>query len=94
MNKIEDKYFIALSDHLIDLIATKGLDVADIAAAANLDRRQIYRVINKENVPKLSTLIRIILAAGIDPKVFFDVKFDFKNYMEQNSILIASPKKK
>ena len=93
MKKIDDKYFIALSDHLIDLIEKKGLDVADIAAAANLDRRQIYRLINKENIPKLSTLIRIILAAGIDPKVFFDVKFNYKEYMKHNSILIASPKK-
>jgi len=93
MNHIEDKYFIALSDRLKELMEQKNIDVSDIAAAANLDRKQIYRLLNKENVPKLSTLIRICLGAGIEPKELFDFKFNFKEYMKENNILIASKKK-
>lgn len=87
MNTIQDKYFIALTDHLQELLELKSIEVAELAAAANLDRRQIYRLLNKENVPKLSTLIRISLAAGIEPKELFDFKFDFGTYMKDNKLL-------
>ncbi|AYO58013.1 helix-turn-helix transcriptional regulator [Chryseobacterium manosquense] len=87
MNTIQDKYFIALTDHLQKLLEFKSIEVAELAAAANLDRRQIYRLLNKENVPKLSTLIRISLAAGIEPKELFDFKFDFGTYMKDNKLL-------
>lgn len=87
MNTIQDKYFIALTDHLQKLLELKSIEVAELAAAANLDRRQIYRLLNKENVPKLSTLIRISLAAGIEPKELFDFKFDFGTYMKDNKLL-------
>jgi len=93
MNNIEDKYFVALSDHLKDIIDKKDIDIADLAAAANLDRRQIYRLINKENIPKLSTLIRIALAAGVEPKQLHDFKFDFEIYMRENNIFKVAKKK-
>lgn len=92
MDKIEDKYFNALADHFISLIEQKGLDVADIAAAANVDRRQVYRLINKENIPKLSTLIKISLAAGIEPKNLFEFKFDYIEYMRDAGIYTAIKK--
>jgi len=94
MKYIEDKYFIALADYLKSIINNKNIDIADLAAAANLDRRQIYRLLNKENVPKLSTLIRISLAAGIEPQELFSLKFDFESYMKENKILLVSKKKK
>jgi len=94
MEYIEDKYFIALSNHIKSIIDAKEIDIADLAAAANLDRKQIYRLINKENVPKLSTLVRIALAAGIEPKQLHDFKFDFELYMKENNILKANKKKK
>ncbi len=94
MRYIEDKYFIALADNIKEILNTKGIDVADLAAAANLDRRQIYRLLNKENIPKLSTLVRISLAAGIEPQQLFALKFDFETYMKENNILKASKKKK
>ncbi|HCO19972.1 MAG TPA: hypothetical protein DIT47_02445 [Flavobacteriaceae bacterium] len=94
MKYIEDKYFIALADHIKEILEDKKIDVADLAAAANLDRRQVYRLINKENVPKLSTLIRISLAAGIEPQQLFALKFDFGAYMSENKILKVSKKKK
>jgi transcriptional regulator with XRE-family HTH domain len=93
MKYIEDTYFIALVDHLKSILEDKKIDIADLAAAANLDRRQIYRLLNKENVPKLSTLIRISLAAGIEPPQLFSLKFDFELYMKENSILLVSKKR-
>ena len=92
MNNIEDKYFVALSDHLKSILDSQDIDVSELAAAANLDRRQIYRLINKENIPKLSTLIRIALAAGIEPKQLHDFKFDFEIYMKENNILKVTKK--
>lgn len=86
MNQTNDKYFIALSDHLKQLMELKGIDISDLAAAANLDRKQIYRFLNKENIPKLSTIVKISLAAGIEPQQLFDFKFNFKAYMAENNI--------
>lgn len=94
MNYIEDKYFIVIADYVKAFIDEKGIDVADLAAAANVDRKQIYRLIKKENIPKLSTLIRILLAAGIEPSKLFSIKFDFETYMKENNILKATPKNK
>jgi len=94
MNSIDDKYFISLAEHLKILIEAKGLDIVDIAAGANVDRRQVYRLLNKENVPMLSTLIKISLAAGIEPKILFDFKFNYSDYMEENKIYPATKKKK
>jgi transcriptional regulator with XRE-family HTH domain len=94
MKSIEDKYFISLAENLKILIEVKGLDIVDIAAGANIDRRQVYRLLNKENVPMLSTLIKISLAAGIEPKVLFDFKFNYSDYMKENKIYPATKKKK
>jgi len=93
MKYIDDKYFIALADHIKSILEDKKIDIADLAAAANLDRRQVYRLLNKENVPKLSTLIRISLAAGIEPQNLFSIKFDFESYMKENNILPVTKKK-
>lgn len=94
MKHIEDKYFISLAENLKILIEAKGLDIVDIAAGANVDRRQVYRLLNKENVPMLSTLIKISLAAGIEPKILFDFKFNYSDYMKENKIYPATKKKK
>jgi transcriptional regulator with XRE-family HTH domain len=94
MKYIEDKYFIAIADYVKEFIDEKGIDISDLAAAANVDRKQIYRLLNKENVPKLSTLVRILLAAGIEPSKLFSIKFDFDAYMVDNNILKAIPKRK
>lgn len=94
MKYIDDKYFIALADHIKSILEDKKIDIADLAAAANLDRRQVYRLLNKENVPKLSTLVRISLAAGIEPQQLFSIKFDFDGYMKENNILTVTKKRK
>lgn len=94
MKYIDDKYFIAIADYIKLVIEEKDIDIADLAAAANVDRKQIYRLINKENIPKLSTLVRISLAAGIEPQILFALKFDFAIYMKENNIFKAEPKNK
>lgn len=93
MEDIQDKYFIAIADYIKTHIDEKGIDISDLAAAANVDRKQIYRLINKEHMPRLSTLIRISLATGIEPAKLFSIKFDFDKYMKENNILKAMPKK-
>lgn len=92
MGNIQDKYFIAIADYIKTYIDEKGIDISDLAAAANVDRKQIYRLIKKEHIPKLSTLIRISLAAGIEPAKLFSIKFDFDKYMEENNILKSGSK--
>ena len=82
-----DKYFIALSAQLKNIMEQKNIEVADIAAAANVDRKQIYRLINNENVPKITTIVRIILALGLEPKDFFNFAFDFKSYSQEQKIV-------
>jgi len=91
MGSIEDKYFVALANHLNSFIEAKNLKVADLAAAADLDRKQIYRLLKKENIPTLTTLIRIALAAGIHPKDMHDFKFNFASYMKEKNIIQIKP---
>ena len=93
MNQIEDKYFSAIADQIIKFLTDANISAADLAAAANVDRKQVYRLINKEHIPKLSTLIKISLAAGIEPSKLFAIEFDFKKYMDENNIFkVASTK--
>ncbi|WP_295220286.1 helix-turn-helix transcriptional regulator [uncultured Chryseobacterium sp.] len=94
MEQIQDNYFIAIADFIKTFIDEEGIDISDLAAAANVDRKQIYRLINKEHMPRLSTLIKITLAAGIEPSQLFSIKFDFDRYMKENNILRAGFKNK
>ncbi len=94
MEHIQDNYFIAIADYIKTFIDEEGIDISDLAAAANVDRKQIYRLINKEHIPRLSTLIRISLAAGLEPAKLFSIKFDFDRYMKENNILKAGFKSK
>lgn len=89
MEQIQDNYFIAIADFIKTFIDEERIDISDLAAAANVDRKQIYRLINKEHMPRLSTLVRISLAAGIEPSQLFSIKFDFDRYMKENNILRA-----
>ncbi|WP_294303048.1 helix-turn-helix transcriptional regulator [uncultured Chryseobacterium sp.] len=94
MEQIQDNYFIAIADYIKAFVDEEGIDISDLAAAANVDRKQIYRLINKEHIPRLSTLMRISLAAGIEPAKLFSIKFDFDKYMKENNILKAGFKTK
>ena len=70
----------------------KNIDVTDLAAAANIVGKQIYRIINNENVPKVTTILRIIFALGLEPRDFFDFTFDFKSYLLEQNIVHLKPK--
>ena len=87
MEKTNDTYFSAISAQLKNIMKLKNIEVSDLAAAANIDRKQVYRVLNNENVPKITTLIRIIIALDIEPKDFFNFEFDFKKYSDEQNIV-------
>lgn len=91
MKNITDTYCIAVADYIKKFIDDNNIDLADLAAAANVDRKQVYRLIHKENVPLMSTVIKIALAAGLELSIS-DMQFDFNDYRKQNNILIAKPK--
>ncbi|KFF23738.1 helix-turn-helix domain-containing protein [Chryseobacterium vrystaatense] len=93
MKDIQDSYCIAVADHIKKFIDDNKIDLADLAAAANVDRKQVYRLINKENVPLLSTVVKIALAAGLEMNITH-MDFDFNQYRKNNNILIAVPKGK
>lgn len=94
MEHIQDNYFIAIADYIKEFIDEEGIGISDLTAAANVDRKQIYRLMNKEHIPRLSILIRISLAVGIEPAKLFSIKFDFDRYMKENNILKAGSKNK
>lgn len=93
MNNIEDTFCIAVADYIREFLKDNDIDLADLAAAANVDRKQVYRLINKENVPLLSTVIKIALAAGLKIHIS-DMQFDFDVYKKNNNILTATSKNK
>ncbi|KQS91743.1 helix-turn-helix domain-containing protein [Chryseobacterium sp. Leaf394] len=91
MNKIEDTFCIAVADYIKDYIKDNNIDLADLAAAANVDRKQVYRLINKENIPLLSTVVKIALAAGLKINIG-KLQFNFDEYKANNKIFTAIPK--
>lgn len=92
MKKFDDEFCDAVADYIKNFIDNNNIEVADLAAAANVDRKQIYRLINRENVPLLSTFIKIALALGIQPSIK-DIDFDFEAYKKKNQIFKAESKK-
>ncbi|WP_300687518.1 helix-turn-helix domain-containing protein [Chryseobacterium sp.] len=93
MKDIQDSYCAAVADYIKKYISDNEIDLADLAAAANVDRKQVYRLINKENVPLLSTVVKIALAAGLELNIT-NMDFDFDQYRKNNNILVAVPKDK
>lgn len=75
MENWSKSYRIKFGKNLKDLLNKQGKDVATVASIANIEYKQIYRIINAENEPKITTLLPIAKGLGIHPKEFFD--FDF-----------------
>nr|WP_295924709.1 helix-turn-helix transcriptional regulator [uncultured Dyadobacter sp.] len=76
--KVTNKAFaIAFGVHLDQLIKSKGLTPQDVAANANIEFKQVYRVINAENSATLSVISAIARGLGVHPKELFD--FDYEN---------------
>lgn len=79
MGKIERKYYIAFGQHLQSLIEKYGTDVVNVASIANIEQKQVYRVLNGEHGASMKTIISLARGLGIHPKELFDFKFDWTN---------------
>lgn len=69
------KYYIAFGRHLESLIAKYETDVVNIASIANIEQKQVYRVIKGEHGASMKTIIALAKGLQIHPKELFD--FDF-----------------
>jgi predicted transcriptional regulator len=63
---------VAFGAHLQKLIEAKGLSPQDVAANANIEPKQVYRVIKAENSATLPIIVAIAKGLGIHPKELFD----------------------
>ena len=71
------QYFIAFGKHLESLIMKYETDVVTIASIANIEQKQVYRIINGEHGASMKTIISLAKGLQIHPKELFD--FDFTN---------------
>ncbi len=72
------KYDIAFGENLKRLIKLKFQTPEDIAAHGNIETKQVYRVINAEHSPSLSSILAIAKGLDVHPMELFDFKFDFE----------------
>jgi predicted transcriptional regulator len=71
--KVENKKFNeTFGKNLEKVIASRGLTPQDVAANADIEPKQVYRVINAENSPSLNIIVAIARGLGIHPKELFD----------------------
>ena len=68
------KYLNAFGAHLSKLIAEKNITPEHVAAHADLETKQIYRVINGEHDTSLSIIVAIAKGLDVHPKELFDFK--------------------
>lgn len=80
MKEWKKAYCIAFGNNLKLLIEKHNTDVATVASIGNIEYKQVYRIINAENEPKISTLLPIASGLGISVKDLFDFEFDFESF--------------
>lgn len=68
---------VAFGRRVKQLLDQKGLVPQDIAATANIEVKQVYRVINAEHNATLGIVASIAKGLGIHPRDLFD--FDFED---------------
>ena len=74
--KVENKAFNeAFGRNLEKVMLEHGLTAQDVAANANIEPKQVYRVINAEHSPSLNIIIAIAKGLNIHPRDLFD--FDY-----------------
>jgi predicted transcriptional regulator len=74
--KVNNKSFtIAFGAHLEKLIESKGLSPQDVAANANIEPKQVYRVIKAENSATLPIIASIAKGLGVHPRELFDFEY-------------------
>lgn len=70
-------YCIKLGQHLKKLIAERNLDPQTVASMANIESKQVYRIISAENEPKVASLLPIAKALNVHVKVLYDFDYAF-----------------
>jgi predicted transcriptional regulator len=76
VSKNEKKYYLAFGQHLQSLIEKYETDVVNIASIANIEQKQVYRVLNGEHGASMKTIIALAKGLGIPPKELFDFHYD------------------
>lgn len=57
------------------MLADKGKTPEEVAAHANIETKQVYRVINGEHSATISITYAIAKGLGVHPKELFDFQF-------------------
>jgi predicted transcriptional regulator len=70
------KYLNAFGSHLAKLLKEKGKTPEEVAALANIETKQVYRVINGEHSATISITYAISKGLGVHPKILFDFEFE------------------
>ncbi len=78
MKDIQKQYEKAFGTHLKTLLIKYNKDAITLAAHANLEPKQIYRVLNAEHSTSLGILFCIAKGLGVHPKELFDFEFSAK----------------
>lgn len=73
-------YSKELGKNLLRLIDESNMDVQTVASLGNIESKQVYRVINAENEPKVATLLPIARGLGVHVKILYDFEFDLDKY--------------
>jgi len=76
MKDLQKQYEQAFGAHLKSLLKKYNKNVITVAAHANIESKQIYRVINAEHSTSLSIIFRIAKGLEIHPKELFDFDLD------------------
>jgi predicted transcriptional regulator len=71
------KYLDAFGAHLAKLLQEKGKTPEEVAAHADIETKQVYRVINGEHSATISITYAIAKGLGVQHMKLFD--FDFKD---------------
>ena len=69
------RYLDAFGEHLAGLLKLKGKTPEEVAAHANIETKQVYRVLNGEHSASISITYAIAKGLGVHPKVLFDFEF-------------------
>ena len=69
------KFLDAFGAHLAKLIKEKGTTPEEVAAHANIETKQVYRVLNGEHSATISITFAISKGLGVRHMALFD--FDF-----------------
>lgn len=78
--KIKNKeYNKAFGENLKKLRKSKKLSREGLAAIADIEAKQIYRIEAEFQSPTVSTVVAIALALNLHPKKLFDFEFDFES---------------